>query len=1197
MPTLSEFLDLPEEVTTSAFVVRLLEAVQRPEALMASYAITADIHDALDRGLALIINAVKEGRNDASFIHGSFGSGKSHFMAVLSLLAGNSPRPWSEAKLHDLLARHEWVKEKKLLRLHLNLMDAPTLGDKLFGAYIDEIRKLHPDAAVPPLFANDALFANAEATRARQGDESFFAELNRGAKMDARWGKGAGDVWTRARFDEARATADPKLRASLFSALVKTHFPAFLSQTSTYLPFEQGVVELTRHAKALGYDAIVLFLDELVLWLATKAGNREALQTEMGKFGKLAEGQAADQAVPIISFAARQRDIGEMVGEQYAGDASEAVRNSLKWWEGRFNTIKLPDKDLPAIIEKRVVHPKNGAAKQALDQAFEGMRRTLGSTAWGTLLGDIGDEAGFRRVYPFSPALVEVLVAMSHYLQRERTALRLLVDMLVNHLSDFELGKLVPVGDLYDALAEGEEPMDGTMRERFAAAKRLYESELLPHIQEQNKTLSAERCQRLRSDLVTVGCANCRETKCRNDNRIAKTLLLAALAPNTPVLRNLTAGRLVQLNHGTLKSMVPGAEPGMAAQRIRGWATEIGKVRVTGNDDPAVSVVLEGVDVKPIIQAAGHYDTDGARRAKLRELLFEALEIDATDNTIEGYKVEWRHTDRRGTVHFGNVREMSDDTLRAAEGEAFRFILDYPFDNPGRSPQEDEQRIARFTEAAPDTKTIVWLPSFLADPVQRDLGDLAILDRILEGDSWKGHLANLRPDDQTRAREELISRATQKRERIRRALDAAYGLVRAENGVLDPTRSVTQNFYALKAGWKLRAVAAADLRRGMSMAIEQLLDDTYPRHPHFEDKPTRAKLEKELEMLSRLVEADGQRLPLVKGEQKALDSADKLGLVQVRDGQATLSVSAYDDLDQQLRAQSIETPDVATLHRLFDAEGVKGLGPEVADFIVLAYATVRGREIVYGGQPLRTLTLGKLPRDAELLQPRLPEEAAWHRAVIQAGKLFGISVGKAWTPRNLRSLSEQVGVKVDEAWNHRAQEIGQLLGKRGEWFGANPARLRTAVCVAGLLTALRQADAVRKVEVLAEISPEASGTSEAAMERHLTSARAVAPVLANDVHFASFPALVNRADEAAIGVLNELKEALEANELQVALASVLNELSIRAQRLVQAAPTGASVGAGETTHLSNRDDLNRLVSKLEQALERGPLEVSWRAKK
>lgn len=1196
MQTLRDILDLPEEVTKSAFVVRLAEAVHHPDALMATYAITPDIHAALDRGLGLVGNALREQRNDAAFIHGSFGSGKSHFMAVLSLLAGNAERAWREPSLHDLLVKHEWVKAKKLFRLHLNMIDAVSLGDKLFGSYLELARKLHPEAPVAPLFADEALFANTETLRQTVGEEKFFAVLNQGASVDSRWGKKA-EGWNAERFAQARISTDPKQRAALFSALVKTHFPAFTQQASAFLPFEQGMLAMTRHVKDLGYDGIVLFLDELILWLATKASNREALNNEIGKFAKLVEGQAAEQAVPIVTFAAQQRDVREMVGDHLAGDDAEIVGNSLKFWQGRYNTIKLPDKDLPAIIEKRVVHPKNPEAKQTLDTAFDGMRRTLGQTAWGTLLGDIGDEQGFRRVYPFSPALVEVLVAMSHYLQRERTALKLLVEMLVHQLDDFEIGKLVPVGDLYDALAEGEEPMDGTMRERFSAAKRLYDSELLPLIQEQNQTDTPTKCQRLRSDAVTIGCANCGQTKCRNDNRIAKTLLLAALAPNTPVFRNLTASRVVQLNHGTLKTMVPGAEATIATQRIQSWAREVDKVRTVGAEDPRVWVELEGVDVKPILQAAGHYDTSGMRKAKLRELLFDALDIESEKNTIEDYKINWRNTDRFGTVHFGNVRDMDDSTLRAGEKDEFRFIIDYPFDDPGRSPQEDEARLQRFLDNTPDTPTIVWLPSFLADSVQRDLGDLVIHDRILGGDNWKQHLSNLRPDDQTRAREGLTSKATQKRERLRRALDAAYGLQRAETGTLDPTRCVSQNFYVLKAGSKIRSVAAADLKRGMEMAIGQLLDDVYPRHPHFEDKVTRGKLDKELEMLSRLIEADGQRLPLTKSEAHALQFADKLGLVQVRDAQATLNAQLYDDLDRQLRAQNIDTPDVATVQRLFDPERVRGLTPEVADFVVLAYAAKTGREIVRGGQPLRNPVLGKMDKDAELLQPRLPSETEWHQAVQRAGVLFGISVGKARTPRNLRSLTDQLTAKVEAAKQNRAQDIAGLLTRRAQFFEGEiePPRVATAQRVASLLGDLTGADAVRQVQVLAELVPQ---TSEAAMQRHIVSARAVSDVLASEVPFASFPALNGMSDPAAQNTWRELREVFVADELQRSFASTVNELSVRAQQIVHGAkrPDPVITATQQSVAVKSGPDLEALVEKLREAMREGELLVSWRRK-
>ena len=80
----------------------------------------------------------------------------------------------------------------------------------------------------------------------------------------------------------------------------------------------------------------------------------------------------------------------------------------------------------------------------------------------------------FRKVYPFSPALVQTLIAVSSVLQRERTALKLMLQLLVDRRDDLELGQLIPVGDLYDVIAEGDEPFSEGMRLHFDNAKRLY---------------------------------------------------------------------------------------------------------------------------------------------------------------------------------------------------------------------------------------------------------------------------------------------------------------------------------------------------------------------------------------------------------------------------------------------------------------------------------------------------------------------------------------------------------------------------------------------------------------------------------------------------------------------------------------------------------------------------------------------------
>jgi hypothetical protein len=43
-------------------------------------------------------------------------------------------------------------------------------------------------------------------------------------------------------------------------------------------------------------------------------------------------------------------------------------------------------------------------------------------------------------------------------LQRERTALKVMLQLLVSQRQTLKLGDLVPVGDLFDAIAEGRRP-------------------------------------------------------------------------------------------------------------------------------------------------------------------------------------------------------------------------------------------------------------------------------------------------------------------------------------------------------------------------------------------------------------------------------------------------------------------------------------------------------------------------------------------------------------------------------------------------------------------------------------------------------------------------------------------------------------------------------------------------------------------
>jgi hypothetical protein len=196
----------------------------------------------------------------------------------------------------------------------------------------------------------------------------------------------------------------------------------------------------------------------------------------------------------------------------------------------------------------------------SIDTAFDSLKG-LRADVSATLLTDEGQWREFRQVYPFSPALVQTLVAVSSVLQRERTVLKLMQQLLVTRRDDLELGQLIPAADLFDVIAEGDEPFSDAMRLHFDNAKRLYFQKLRPML---------ERRHRVSWQDLQAGAADpWAAASLRNDARLLKTLLLAALVPEVESLRALTPQRLAALNHGTIKASIPGREAQMVHARCR----------------------------------------------------------------------------------------------------------------------------------------------------------------------------------------------------------------------------------------------------------------------------------------------------------------------------------------------------------------------------------------------------------------------------------------------------------------------------------------------------------------------------------------------------------------------------------------------------------------------------------------------------
>ena len=64
-----------------------------------------------------------------------------------------------------------------------------------------------------------------------------------------------------------QASDDDRIRqvGDLLETLFKSFADLANTESGGYIEFDEGLRVMTRHARSLGYDAVILFLDELLL--------------------------------------------------------------------------------------------------------------------------------------------------------------------------------------------------------------------------------------------------------------------------------------------------------------------------------------------------------------------------------------------------------------------------------------------------------------------------------------------------------------------------------------------------------------------------------------------------------------------------------------------------------------------------------------------------------------------------------------------------------------------------------------------------------------------------------------------------------------------------------------------------------------------------------------------------------------------
>ena len=1120
MTLIKDLIDIPERVQKGDFVLRLTEGVNQVEKTLAQYVVTPELKDCFDNALSFIRSALQSNSSKASYLHGSFGSGKSHFMAVLNLILQGIPEARGIKELAPAIAKHnEWIEGKKFLLVPYHMIGATSMESGILGGYVDYVRRQHPDAPIPGVYLAEGLFKDAQGLRASMGDEIFFAKLSEGTGGGGGWGK-LEDSWTAQRFEQAvQSPPGAEDRSELISALVKQFFASYDVQTQgqgeAFVSLDTGLSVISRHAHDLGYDALILFLDELILWLASRATDINFIHREGQKLAKLVEAQMADRPIPIISFVARQRDLSELIGDGIPGAERLNFSDALRHWEGRFHRITLEDRNLPAIAEKRVLKCKTPAARDQLDASFE-QATQVREAVMNVLLTREGDREMFRQVYPFSPALVQTLIAVSSVLQRERTALKLMMQLLVTHRDTLALGDIIPVGDLFDEVAHGDEAFSPDMAVHFDNAKRLYHLKLLPLLEKEYGN---------RDELALMPLDDPKRVGFRNDDRLVKTLLLSALVPEVESLRGLNAERLAALNHGTIRSPIPGREAGEVLRRCRTWAGSVGEIRLGEENptNPTITVHLTGVDTDSILRQAEGIDNRGNRIRLVRSMVFAQLGISG-DETECTYDFVWKNTKRSCVVLFMNIRE-SEASLPNLE-HRWKLMIDFPFDEGSHGPSSDLACIQTYLDTSPEgTKTLCWIPQFFSADVKTDLGKLVILEHILTGDRIGDYTAQLSPQDRQTAKTLLENQRSILRQQFQNHLDAVYGISNSFPNTIDQTHSLeaSQQFVSLKPDFELRPPTVANLGAALTALLDQALGYEFPEG--------RVEVDRAIRGLVRQIAN-----PLMLGEM----------------GQdATHFVLGQHWKNHFLRksAEAGGTMQVGQLRRWIDEPKPMGLPTEVENLLILTYAQQTGRSF-YRHNVALDPNLKTLLNDCELREQKLPDAAQWEKAIGLAKDIFNLSISPLRKASNVAELEGKVKTKAAgsvESCRDYATKLQEMLNQFGLPLEGD--RLTTTRATTALVERLHAKPAEEIIDTLALAD---IATTTTAMGECLGKATSLASTL-EQTSWDIFTAIQSLSDDRqprAQAILAEVIQALTSDEHVLALGSALKKAQSAAVRLL-----------------------------------------------
>ncbi len=755
---------------------------------------------------------------------------------------------------------------------------------------------------------------------------------------------------------------------------------------------------MAEHAHEQGFGGIVFMLDEMLLWLSEKTGSQ--FKQEIHDLNLIVDHPTGRRKVPIFAFVARQRNIRDFFPELTAEDD---IHEHLDHHAERFELTELQDVELRHIVKGRVLRPRDPerlASKiETLVEAHRSLLPALLQNA---------DVAYLKDVYPFHPALIETLVDVSAAMQRERSALRLLYELLAVHHRDLAVGEFLPVGSAFDAIFPPEGVEASKNEAKFKEIHNQYHHHLVPAMDQLREQGELD------------------DDKWRMLDQLVKTVLLSEVSLRLKG-NVLNARRLVGLNVVDVAGATERLQINQALGALRSLSRRVPALQVAGEKAEAVvRYTLSTVSLSEFLsQAKAKVGRAGAGWMRLwLETLRPMLGLEGKKG-MEGWNLpqqcslpfEWRRTKRPGLVRLCNVRTTRYDDF-VAPAKAFRILVDYPWDE-GHSIDEDRLRAANARKQNGLQYTVCWLPRHLEKQEEELVSELCAVRYLLSEKGQDELLRDLGHQD----RQTILKDAETHRRTLRGEFEKVLARVYVDQGEV----------VALHDGIDTQIPHKDHLGKNLERFAGVLLDRRFPGHPHFGARPMKKDLERLTAWLLRA--SDAGTTASVEFDAETGKALHHFGtpLELVNQGQAKgmlrLAGRYYRAMEKQIGGkQRVEFSEVRD-----ELETTFGLDESVID-VLLALLCSRGY------RPLRApklevveVGIGTTKKEKTLLLERakLLEPATWGRA-RDLGEVL-LSEAK---PSSYRGLGEQDGFakrlrERGRTRRHLLSELHESLVKLG----------------------------------------------------------------------------------------------------------------------------------------------------------------------